>query len=179
MNLSKQACISCVSNNVKGLSFNISQHFVLCWLSSAGADLCAHEDCRVEEDDHRCYWEIQNLRRWWVVDPVSPLWSSSCLFFFYFIYLIFLNSDARKQWMQKTDLLRKLIIQLKDDENNRELSKWTFSVEHVLCVVIVPLTRHPLDSFDSLANYESAGRGATFWAADEKRQKHHWFPNSR
>ncbi|XP_035768848.1 myosin-10-like [Neolamprologus brichardi] len=31
-------------------------------------------------------------------------------------------ADARKLWMQKTDLLRKLIIQLKDDENNRELT---------------------------------------------------------
>ncbi|XP_042081404.1 early endosome antigen 1 isoform X2 [Haplochromis burtoni] len=31
-------------------------------------------------------------------------------------------ADARKQWMQKIDLLRKLIIQLKDDENNRELT---------------------------------------------------------
>lgn len=44
--------------------------------------------------------------------------------FILILYLFnFLNSDARKQWMQKTDLLRKLIIQLKDDENNRELSK--------------------------------------------------------
>uniref|UniRef100_A0AAX7U141 B30.2/SPRY domain-containing protein n=1 Tax=Astatotilapia calliptera TaxID=8154 RepID=A0AAX7U141_ASTCA len=31
-------------------------------------------------------------------------------------------ADARKQWMQKTALLRKLIIQLKDDENNKELT---------------------------------------------------------
>ncbi|XP_024661710.2 uncharacterized protein si:ch211-14a17.10 [Maylandia zebra] len=31
-------------------------------------------------------------------------------------------ADARKQWMQKIDLLRKLIIQLNDDENNRELT---------------------------------------------------------
>lgn len=43
--------------------------------------------------------------------------------FFTLFIKFFLNSDARKQWMQKIDLLRKLIIQLKDDENNRELSK--------------------------------------------------------
>lgn len=54
----------------------------------------------------------------------SLLCGAAHVYSFYFIYLIFFfNSDARKQWNQKIDLLRKLIIQLKDDENNRELSK--------------------------------------------------------
>uniref|UniRef100_A0A669BKT8 Golgin subfamily A member 4 n=1 Tax=Oreochromis niloticus TaxID=8128 RepID=A0A669BKT8_ORENI len=38
-------------------------------------------------------------------------------------------ADARKQWNQKIDLLRKLIIQLKDDENNRELTMQIMRVQ--------------------------------------------------